>query len=152
MEEALAIARAAGDQREIGWGLLCLSQVALNRGDLAEARRLADEALATLRGLDPRSLLNAPVQLGRVALAQGDHARAETVFREMVDVAHEIGERFWLSDAWLGLAAAVRARGDLAGARGCFRELVSELRAASSGHLLPRVLLGLAMLEAGAGQ
>jgi hypothetical protein len=57
-----------------------------------------------------------------------------------------------VSDAWLGLAGAVRARGDLAGARGCLRALVSELRAASAAHLLPRVLLGLAMLEAGAGQ
>jgi tetratricopeptide (TPR) repeat protein len=130
----------------IGYGF-----VALSRGDLGEARRLADEALAILRVLDPRSILNMGLQLGRVALAQGDYARAEAVFRSMIDVAHEIGERFKLSDPWLGLAAAVRARDDLAGARSCFRELVSELRAASCGHLLPRVLLGLAMLEAGAG-
>jgi tetratricopeptide (TPR) repeat protein len=152
LEEALANARAAGDRREIGWGLLYLSQVALNRGDLPEARRLADEALAILRGLDPNSLLNAFLQLGRVALAQGEQARAETIFREMVERSHEIGDRVWVSDAWLGLAGAARARGDLAGARGCFRALVSELRAASSVHLLPRLLLGLALLEAGDGQ
>jgi hypothetical protein len=70
----------------------------------------------------------------------------------MVERSHEIGDRVWVSDAWLGLAGAARARGDLAGARGCFRALVSELRAASSGHLLPRMLLGLALLEAGRGQ
>jgi predicted ATPase/DNA-binding CsgD family transcriptional regulator len=152
VEEALVIARGAGDQREIGWGLLFLTHVAINRGDLAGARRLVDEALTTLRGLDPNSLLQALILLGRVALAQGEHARAETAFREMVERSHAIGDRVWLADAWLGLAGAVRARGDLAGARGCFRALVSELRAASSVHLLPRVLLGLAMLEAGAGQ
>ena len=151
LEESLAIARGAGDQRETGWGLLYLTQVALTRGDLGDARRLADEALAQLRGLDPNSLLNALLQLGRVALAQGEHTRAETVFREMVERSHEIDDRVWLSDAWLGMAGAVRARGDLAGARGCFRELVTELRTSSSGHQLPRVLLGLAMLEAGSG-
>lgn len=151
LEEALASARAAGDPREIGWGLLCSSHGPLCRGDLVEARRFADEALAILRGLDPRSMLNVSLQLGRIALAQGDYARAETLFREMVHLAHEIGERFKLSDPWLGLAAAVHARGDFAGARACFRELVSELRIASCGHLLPRVLLGLAMLEANAG-
>ena len=69
LEEALANARAVGDRREIGWALLFLTQVALSRGDLAEARRRADEALATLRGLDADSLLNALLQLGRVALA-----------------------------------------------------------------------------------
>jgi len=151
VEEALTIARGAGDQREIGWGLLFLTQVALNRGDLSEARRLVDEALATLRGLDPNSLLQALLVLGRVALAQGEYARAETVFREMVERSHAMGDRVWLSDAWLGLAGAVRARGDPAGARGCFGTLVSELRAASSAHLLPRVVLALAMFEAGRG-
>jgi tetratricopeptide (TPR) repeat protein len=128
-----------------------LTQVALYRRDLAEARRLAEEAHATVRGLDASSLLNALVQLGRVALAQGEHARAEAVFREMVDRSHASGDRVWLSDAWLGLAGAIRARGDLARARGCFRALVSELRTGrpSYGHMLPTVLLGLAMLEAG---
>ena len=151
LEEALTNARAVGDQREIGWGLLYLTQVALDRGDLAEARHLADEALARLRGLDSSSLLNALCQLGRVLLAQGEHVRAETAFREMLERSHEMGDRVWLSDAWLGVAGAARTRGDPAGARSCFRELVTELRAWSSGHLLPRVLLGLTMLEAGGG-
>jgi tetratricopeptide (TPR) repeat protein len=149
LEEALANARTAGDRREIGWGLLSLSQVLLVGGDMTEARRLADEALATLRGLDARSRMNVSLQLGRVALAQGDYTYAESVFRETVHHAHEIGERFKLADPWFGLAVAVRARGDLVGARGCFRQLVSELRAAACGHLLPRVVVGLAMFEAG---
>ena len=69
----------------------------------------------------------------------------------MIDQAHEISDRLWVSDGWLGLAGAVRARGDLAEARDCFRGLVRELRAAGSAHLLPRVLLALAMFEAGSG-
>lgn len=150
VEEAVALARRAGDRREIGWGLLFLMQVALNRGDLAEARRLVEEAVTTLRDLDPNSILQALIGLGRVALAQGEHARAETAFREMVDRSHAIGDRLWLADAWLGLAGAVRVR-DLDESRDCFRALVSELRGASSAYLLPRVLLGLVMLEAGAG-
>jgi hypothetical protein len=151
LEESVAIARAAGGRRDTGWGLLYLAQSALTRGDLAEARRLADEALSILRGLDPNSLLQVLCMRGRVALAEGEHTRAETVFHEMVDQSHEVGDRVWLSDAWLGLAGAVGARGDIAGARACFRALVSELRAASFGHVLPRVLLALAMFDAGRG-
>jgi non-specific serine/threonine protein kinase len=149
VDEALLNARAAGDPREIGWGLLFLSQIALTSRELAKARQLADEAVAQLHGLDPRSRLNASLQLGRVAIAQCEYEYAETVFREMVEYAHEIGERFKLPDPWLGLAGSVAARGDPDGARGCLRQLVIELRAASCAHLLPRVLLGLAMLEAG---
>jgi ATP/maltotriose-dependent transcriptional regulator MalT len=52
-------------------GLLYIAQAALTRGDVTEARRLADEALAIVRRLDPNSLLNALIQLGRIALAQG---------------------------------------------------------------------------------
>jgi non-specific serine/threonine protein kinase len=151
LEESVSIARAAGDRRETGWGLLYVAQAALTRADAVEARRLAEEALPILRGLDPSSLLNALLQLGRVALAQGEHPRAEMVFQEMVDQSHAIGDRLWLSDAWLGLAGAVAARGDIAQAHGCFRALVGELRAASFSYVLPRVLLALAMFEAGRG-
>jgi non-specific serine/threonine protein kinase len=149
LEESLVIARAAGDQREIGWGLLYLTQVALSGGDLPEARRLAEDALALVRDLDPNSRLNALAQVGRVALAQDEHVRAEAVFWEMIDQSHQFSDRLWVSDAWLGLVGAVRARGDIDGARDCFRALVSELRAASFGHFLPRALLALALFEAG---
>jgi len=152
LEEALALSRAAGDRREIGWNLVYLTQVALNRGDLTEVRSLADETLATVRELDARTRLHALSQLGRVALAQGEHVRAETVFREMLGQPHDVGDRVWWSDAWLGLAGAYRAGGDVTAARGCFRELVPELRALSVPNFLRRALLGLAMLEAGARQ
>ena len=72
LEEALALARGAGNRREIGFNLLYLTQVALERGDLAEARRLADETLSTVRELNANTRLEALVQLGRVALAQGE--------------------------------------------------------------------------------
>jgi non-specific serine/threonine protein kinase len=151
LEESVAIARAAGDRRDTGWGLLYLAQAALERGAVAEARRLADEAELVLRGLDPNSRLQALCVLGRIALIQGEHAYAEKVFHEMVDRSHEIGDRVWLSDAWLGLAGALLGGGDIAAARGCFCALVSELRAVFFGHVLPRVLLALAILEAGHG-
>jgi len=151
LEESLEIARAAGDRRDMGWGLLYLAQCGVTRGDMAEARRLTEEAVSVLRGLDPNSLLQSLCMLGRVALAAGEFARAVTVFTEMVDESHESGERIWLSDAWFGLAGAVAAGGDIAAARACFRALVSELRAASFSHVLPRVLLAVAMFEAGRG-
>jgi non-specific serine/threonine protein kinase len=151
IEESIAIARGAGDQRDIGWGLLYMSLEALARGDVAEAHRLADEAIPILRKLDPNSGLNGLILVGHVALAQGDPARAEAAFQEMVDRSHEIGDRCYFSDGWLGLAGAARVRGDVDGARACFRALVRELRAASAWFLLPRVLQALTILEAGSG-
>jgi hypothetical protein len=96
--------------------------------------------------------LNALQLEGRVVLAQSEPERAEVVFREMLERSHEIGDRAWLSDAWLGLTGAVHAQGDLAAARGCLRTLVSELRVTLAWHLLPRVLLALIMVEAGDGR
>jgi hypothetical protein len=66
--------------------------------------------------------VNAVVRLGRGVLAQGEQARAETVFREMHGRSLEAGDRFWMADTWLGLAGALRAREDFAGARDCIRE------------------------------
>ena len=62
--------------------------------------------------------------------------------------------RTWTGKTWsnrLGMARALRAHEDVDGARACFRELVIALHASCAGHLLPRVVLGIAQLEAGCG-
>jgi Tetratricopeptide repeat len=117
LEESVTIAREAGDRRDTGWGLLYLAQAALTRGDVAEARRLADEALAIVRGLDPNSLLSALIQLGRIALAQGESGRAETVFRRRSTARTRLAIAFscrtpgwgWLEPTPLGVPSPKRA-------------------------------------------
>ncbi len=154
LDESLAVARRAGSVRDIGWGLIYLADAALSRRDVAEARCLSDEALAVVRELDSWSHMNALTVVGRVALAQGDPARAESAFRQALELSHALGlpPGFCVVEASLGMAGALRARDDLDGARACLRESVNGLRASSATHLLPRLVLGLALLEAGCGR
>jgi len=153
LEESLEVARRAGSARDIGWGLIYLTEMALRRRDLVRAGLMADEALAAMRKLDPFSLLNALTQVGRVALAQGDAALAELAFREAIERSNAVGQPLvvCLVDASLGMAGALRARADMDGARACVRELARRLNASSAAHLLPRVVASLAQLEAGDG-
>jgi predicted ATPase/DNA-binding XRE family transcriptional regulator len=154
LDESLAVARRAGSARDVGWGLIYLTEMALRRREVAKARRLADEALTVMRGLDLFSDVNALTQVGRVALAENDPTRAESAFGQAMErsQAGALPLVVCLDDASLGMAGALRARGDTEGARSCIRELVSNLRASSATHLLPRVVLGLALLEAGCGR
>jgi hypothetical protein len=100
LEESVAIARDAGDQRDLGWGLLYLAQHAHTRGDLAKARRLADEALPILRGLDPYSLSNGLCVLGlpsgrqeAVRANQRSVGRHRRLNASGADLTLELGER-----------------------------------------------------------
>jgi hypothetical protein len=79
LEESVAIACAAGDRRDTGWGLLYLAQCTVTRGDMAEARSLTEEAVSVLRGLDPNSLLQSPC-MGAELSRSGHAAMAGTQF------------------------------------------------------------------------
>jgi non-specific serine/threonine protein kinase len=151
LEEALANARAAGDRRETGLGLIYLARRAISRGDVGDARRLADEALVTLRGLDPASQEQALATLGLVALAGGDHERARTLFQEALELARRTDDRMYAAEALGYLSDVARARGDLGEARRRCSEAAAGLRASQYRPELGAVLVRLAGLEAVGG-
>jgi predicted ATPase/class 3 adenylate cyclase/DNA-binding CsgD family transcriptional regulator len=81
-----------------------LAEVALDRGDLTAARRMADEAVSTTKGWNMATAMRTRA---RVALAQGEVEQAESDAHTALECAAEL-------DAYLGLAHIMECLGRLA--------------------------------------
>ena len=83
-----------------------------------------------------------------MALTDGDHARARTLFEEVLELARRTDNRMYAADALGYLSDVARARGDLGEARRRCAEAAAELRATQYRAELGAVLVRLAGLEA----
>jgi len=111
LEEALACARSLPDPRLATWlanvALANLGVAALSLGRLAAAASFHEAALAGQRaGGDIWGELLSLVDLGDVALSQGDEERAAAYFREGLALAHTYGEQRAIADTLEGLGFA----------------------------------------------
>jgi predicted ATPase/DNA-binding SARP family transcriptional activator len=88
------------------------------RGHLSEGRRWLEEALAQPGTAPARA--KALRGAGALAWAQGDYARAETLFEESLALRRELGDRQGVAEAINGLASVARDRGEYARARALF--------------------------------
>jgi predicted ATPase/transcriptional regulator with XRE-family HTH domain len=89
---------------------LALAGVALDRSDLPEARRLAQESEVLLRRLgDPWSLARSLYALGLIAHAEGQLEQARHYFEETRQLADSCGLESSALDAQLGLALVLAA-------------------------------------------
>jgi DNA-binding NarL/FixJ family response regulator len=114
LQEALAIQSASGDAIGVGESVNSLANLAHRRGDLAEARRLYERALAAARLADYRVDIVLH-NLGLVAQEAGDLDAARQYFEESVEV-NRLGDSFaGLSLAKLGEILAMQ--GDVRRAR-----------------------------------
>jgi DNA-binding CsgD family transcriptional regulator len=89
-----------------------IAQAALAGGDLAAARRWADEAVSTTTGWH---LMVAMTTRARVTIAQGETEQAEVDAHEALACAAEVG-------AYLGISDTLECLGALAGDAGSHRE------------------------------
>lgn len=123
-EEALALARTAGEHATAAEALDSLSSAAQERGDAARAAALLEECLAqwrasgTVRGV-VSSFAGALGEVGWGAVRRGDYEGARELFHEALAVATELGIPRARSYAFLGLASVAAATGQLDDAR-CF--------------------------------
>jgi len=105
MEEAVRLAREAGDK----WRLsICLNQqgiLARFQGNLGLATDLHKEALALTEDMADPAIVSYTLRcLGLVALQQGDYQRAAEVFTESLRLSREAGFRVTIFECLLGLA------------------------------------------------
>jgi predicted ATPase/class 3 adenylate cyclase len=105
-EAALALNRAANDDLGVARALMVLGSVRLPKGDPKGARRLLAEASQIYRAHGHPSAVNVDVNLGVVALEEGNLDQAVELFQRSRDEARELG---WSDDGTilcnLGLAA-----------------------------------------------
>ncbi|MUN35796.1 BTAD domain-containing putative transcriptional regulator [Actinomadura litoris] len=112
---AAALARRAGSPTTLAAALRGLGDLALRDGDLAEARRLYEDALGRFAPNWVKSVghrVGALVGLGRVAAAHGDHDTARARFREAVASAERFGASGDGARGVEALAALAAAEGD----------------------------------------
>jgi non-specific serine/threonine protein kinase len=107
LNESLALAEELGTPWQLAFLRLELGNVALQRGDLPRAAAHYEVGLRLGRRLDDHTLPSSLLALGRVALLQGNPARATALVRESLDLFTGQQDRQGIGDALhlLGLAA-----------------------------------------------
>ena len=108
LAQSLAIHREIGNSSGIAHSSLLLGNVALNRGQFAEAQTLYSESLSLNRALgNPQKIGHALWCLARYSMNQDDYAQARILLEECVALFRE------LKDPW-GLSAALALAGEAA--------------------------------------
>ncbi|WP_245888069.1 diguanylate cyclase domain-containing protein [Geodermatophilus tzadiensis] len=119
---------------ELGEALLDDGDPASAAPHFAEARRLAEQALAQLPP-DAEGIVAAQVVHGWALVGLGEHAAASGPLRAAVRVSSATGDRALLASAELALGRALRRQGD---GRGADEQLAKALALATE-HGLPRL-------------
>jgi predicted ATPase/DNA-binding SARP family transcriptional activator len=103
-----------------------LALVALYRGDLRAARRLAEEALEQREGGEDRlDIAFSQHTLGLVALHEGDHSNARAHFERALGIGREMQSKAALALANLGLGAVDAREGHAGTASGRLEEALA---------------------------
>jgi len=120
--EALALAREAGDRRDIVTALSGFANLALQSRDYASVQRWLDEALEPSRTVAP--WVTALLHLIRNGMLRdrGDFASARDASRASVECFRECGQRNGVAVALLGLSRNSLDLGDLIAAWAQWRE------------------------------
>src|SRR5947209_4086018 len=123
-DEALALARDQGDQRNMAEAMiLCGTVMMLDRRDYAGAQACLEEAMTSARTLRDRLILGwALTSLGRLAWYQQDAQRAIAWFEECLIQWRAMGERVFISVVLAALARAELSLGHTARAQTLLEE------------------------------
>ena len=119
VEQGLGLCRKLGVPRQ-QWvhQLINVGWFALQQHDFARARAALEEFLAEGSGKTPRGVAAAHVNLGLVALHEGDSEEAAVRFREALALARDAGTKRTIATAAFGLAAVAAIDGDVEGSAG----------------------------------
>jgi len=141
---SLELAKSLGDHRGIGWSLLGLGIVVLERGDRRTSTQHLEAAWRTFIELgDRRGLASALLYLARTALDEREFDRADTLATESVRIDREAGEVSRGGGALLCLADIARARGDVIRAEAIDGEALSVFKSLGAPGGIADALQGL---------
>jgi ATP/maltotriose-dependent transcriptional regulator MalT len=140
LEECLALSQEVGFKEGLAAYHCISAQVALQQGNLAIARTLAEKSIVLYRELGHQhGTANALAVLGKVCATEGDNITAYTLYEQSMTIASELNEK-WVAAVYLvELGEVVAEQRQLAwaaqlwGASGALRE--------AAGIPVPRVEL-----------
>ena len=131
LEEALALYREAGREREVALALSHLGSLALHRGDQERAEALCQEALTVARSAGDARAISAGLNiLASIYTERGDHEQALASHKEALVLRQTLDDPLLVVDSTYNLAVAAFLGGDFPRARDAFeaaRALADEL-------------------------
>ncbi|WP_420889967.1 tetratricopeptide repeat protein [Deinococcus psychrotolerans] len=149
LEASLALREQLGLASPITW--LHLGNVAMETGELAEARRWYEQAKAGFQAANERhGLASSLKNLGSLMLLSGDFAGAQAVYEQSLRYKLEIGGD--IDGLLKNLGDLCRQRGELQAAQTYFLRALGGLLERGSSLLIPDVLEGLGRLFIDLGQ
>ncbi len=114
-DEALVVARPAGDRWNEGYADGTLAAAAAFRGDLGRARELAEEALAITYEIDQQwGAARALLGLGDLARLTGDMDQARQRYTSALRIVREINAKPEIARCLVGLGRVALGQGDRA--------------------------------------
>lgn len=112
-EEALRLARLAGDHWNAGNILYNLGDRFRGAGDMVRAELLYRESVLAFRSSGDQDIIAFPIgNLGRIAFARGDDAAAQAAFEESIAITSAANNRSAVADWHVQLARVALRRGD----------------------------------------
>ncbi|HET7013573.1 MAG TPA: tetratricopeptide repeat protein [Streptosporangiaceae bacterium] len=149
--EALAVARPAGDRWNEGYAAGTLAAAAAFRGEIERAKELAETALAITREIDQQwGAARGLMGLGDLARLTGRLDQARQYYTEALTIVREISAKPEIARCLAGLGRIAVNQGDLASAR---RHLGESLTLSQSTGSRIGVIRGLdAFAEMATGQ
>jgi predicted ATPase/DNA-binding CsgD family transcriptional regulator len=115
LEESLALFRMLEDQYHVAYGLATLGELRLVQGEVARARELFEESLATFREMGTWwEIAEVEINgLARVYTVQGDIASARALYQENLVAAVERDDKYRIAACLEGLANNVAQQGEI---------------------------------------
>jgi hypothetical protein len=131
LEECLAIQHQLGERQGAAYTLHQLGMIARDRGDLATARRLAEESLTEFRALGhQRGIAYALTRLGHVLHQAGEGRAARAALGESLELQAALGDKRGLAVVFEELAPCALACGRASDAAQLL-DAASELRSST---------------------
>ncbi len=153
MNAGLALWRALGDSRATALGLNWLSPTAIQLGRYEEAQAFLQESLALSTQVGDRwGMGTAYRHLGLLALAQGNITEAQSLIHKSLALFTELGMRWDIVQSLIYLGKVAMAAGDTREARRLFLESLPLAMKTRASPLALDALIGLAYLQAQAGE
>jgi tetratricopeptide (TPR) repeat protein len=149
--EAVALARALGEERRVADLLYRLGIFRVREGRLDEAEAALGEARATWRaGGNRMDAARAETELATIARVRGDLPAAETLLRGALEVFDAIGLPLHAAEVLNALGETAREAGDLAAAEAAYRQAMARWHGSTHPErLVPAVNLALTLLARG---
>ena len=151
-DEVVTTARLTGDENALATTLVDLSGLTADQGKIANARQLAEEAMAIrLRmGGDDYGIARVRCAIAHIEFVVGNFVEARRIFEE-TNETFERTNRADLMGNWLMIGECLRREGNLVEASQSFRDALAEAEAQGSVFAYPELFQEIAALAQASG-